>query len=118
MSSPTLRRDEDDVTASFELVADPRRRIALRVLSVADVPVAIADLAIEIARRECEDSDAEVDPERADRIRTALWHVHLPKLLQAGVVEFDPVRETVALGDPDASVERLLGSLPVEDARD
>lgn len=72
----------------FELLVSSRRRSALYVLYRSDGPVALSDLVAEVASME------DVAPER---IATALHQVHLPKLADAGVVEYDTEAETARL---------------------
>ncbi|RXK48413.1 DUF7344 domain-containing protein [Halorientalis pallida] len=45
------------------------------------------------------DAGPDVDPATHDRMHIALQHVHLPKLLECGLVEYDPDTGVVALGD-------------------
>lgn len=47
-------------------------------------------------------------PEWFDRVRIALYHNHLPKLCDAGVVAYDRDRRTVALARERERVVRLL----------
>lgn len=85
----------DDVLASL---ANERRRLTLRVLKDRDVPMARADLAREIAAYEI---DEEADPETVADLLASLHHVHLPKLEDAGLVEYDTADGTVAyVGHP------------------
>lgn len=43
-----------------------------------------------------------------DRVRTALYHVHLPKLAAVGLVEFDPVAKTASMREPSPSTRAFL----------
>ena len=93
----TTRADIDtdlSATAIFELLSNDRRRFALHALSRAVGAVEVSDLADQIALREGEHTH-----DRYERICTGLVHVHPPKLVEAGVVRFDPERETVQLLD-------------------
>ncbi|MFB6163729.1 MAG: ArsR family transcriptional regulator [Haloarculaceae archaeon] len=73
----------------FEVVAHGYRRRVLRRLSRADGPVSVTRLASEIAARDAGVPVGDVPPERRARVRTALVHVHLPKLAAAGLVTWD-----------------------------
>ena len=77
-----LRRDE-----RYELLAAERRRLAVDVLSERDTPVALDDLAAAVAARETTESDPGADA--VNRTAISLHHVHLPRLADAGVVEYD-----------------------------
>lgn len=94
-SGPQLSAD-----TTFSLLADGQRRRVLAYLSEMQGETAdVGDLAEHVAD--------EVDRRRA---LTALYHVHLPKLADAGVVEYDRRSETVRYtGDP--SVEATLDAV-------
>lgn len=55
------------------------------------------------------------DDESPDRKHLAiqLYHIHLPKLADHGLVEFDPETRTVQY-QPDKQTERVLDRLPEE----
>lgn len=65
------------------LMQNVRRRTALRALADRDAPLSLSELADDVVdrREEADDSAA---------VRTALHHVHLPKLAEVGIVEYDP----------------------------
>lgn len=79
----------------FDAFAHERRRLAIDILSDATAPMALADLAAEIAAREANHSGP--DPEHSKHVRTDLYHCHVPKLEAAGLLEFDCERRTVRL---------------------
>lgn len=81
---------------------DRLRRDVLGSLEEAGVPLSLADLAVELARRE---ADAEDDVwERAECLWIELYHNHAPALEAAGLVEYDQGRRTVSLSP--AAMER------------
>lgn len=61
--------------------------------------MALADVATEIASLELPDSDEGPDWELIERIYISLYHRHIPKLDDYGLVEFSMARRTVALAD-------------------
>jgi len=77
-----LSRDE-----RFELLAAERRRLALAVLSERDAPLGLDDLATAVATRQSDDGAPE--NEVIDRTAVSLHHVHLPRLGDADVVDYD-----------------------------
>lgn len=86
-------RDEGDDPA--DRLADPTRRRVLERLQAARVPLSLADLAVELARRETgADEDAW---DRADCYWIELYQTHVPALEAAGLVEYYPDRRTVSL---------------------
>lgn len=86
-----------------DLLADPQRRLALEILSEATAPLALADLATEIAAREEDQPAHTVDQDRAKRVLISLYHSHMPKLSDAGVLAYDETRRTAELTETDQS---------------
>lgn len=84
--------EEIPTTAIFDLLSDRRRRYALHYLSEQVGAVELSDLAEQVAL--CE-GDPSTD--RFERVCTGLFHSHLPRMEDAGVVQYDPTRETVEL---------------------
>lgn len=77
------------------VLADQIRLDVLTRLQDADVAVSLADLAVEFARQEVDDG---TDPwARAECYWIQLYHNHVPTLEEAGLVEYDRDRQTVAL---------------------
>jgi len=91
MSSP----DEQaiDWTPIYESLADGQRRRLLQFLSQATGAVDVAEAADYLL----ETGDGATTDERSDRIELRLYHVHLPRLADAGLVQWSPDRESVAL---------------------
>lgn len=89
--SPGGNRDdspsEDDL---FDVLSNERRRHAVRVLSGAEEPVAMADLAEAVAVREYGIDADDLETQQRRRVYTSLRQSHVPKLAEKGAVEFDP----------------------------
>lgn len=77
--------------------ANERRRAVLDALLAAAAPLALADLAVELVERERGPSPGASDHEAIQRCYVSLYHRHVPKLVDAGLVTFDDDRRTVAL---------------------
>lgn len=88
-----------DEQQPYELLTEPRRRHTLRALRDTDSPLALADVAAEISAHEQPTATETPDWDNIKRIYVALYHCHVPKLEDAGLVEFDMTRRTVALAD-------------------
>lgn len=93
-SDGATERSRDEV---FEVLAHRRRRYALRALRTAGGMLALADLAMEVARAEAEEEGTSYSSDRARRIRITLYHNHVPKMADADIVEFDEERNVVRL---------------------
>lgn len=107
---------QSDSGATFDdivrALADRRRRRILRYLRDHD-EVSESELADVLTGWLAADRESgRADPDDRERIRTALTHVHLPHLVDAGLVETDD--ETVRLADAtartDACVDGVLGA--------
>lgn len=105
MLDATDTHDDGDVMAAL---ADERRRAALAALADREPPVSLSELAAAVVDSEAggpnagdpstdggwtSDADAarraRLD-DRERRVTVSLYHVHLPRLDDAGVVSFDP----------------------------
>lgn len=81
-------------------LADPHRRRVLRHVGRREAPVHLADLARELARQA--DGNGENEPDAktdTQSIYVGLYHNHVPRLADAGLVSFDADRMTVTLAD-------------------
>lgn len=100
---------DSDEARLHRVLANSRRRHVLDVLGESDSPVTLADLAADLASRE---SDETADRERIERVQISLYHNHVPKLDDVGIVEFDATERTVSLDDSEeiAIANRLIQS--------
>lgn len=73
------------------VLADEYRRLAVEALFGRDGPIQIADLAAAVAEGIHEGASGDSERE----IATALHHVHLPKLADADLLDYDPESTTV-----------------------
>lgn len=78
-------------------IADERGRDILSALESQDEPFTRAELAREIVPR---DADGERQDEMVDSMEIQLHHVHLPRLEEAGLIEYDAAGDTVAYRGP------------------
>ncbi|QLG61526.1 DUF7344 domain-containing protein [Halorarum salinum] len=110
-SSVERTRSPDEL---FDALADRRRRDVLDLLRTHGGPMSLADLADEIAVREDETPITEVTPGDATRVYMSLYHTHVPKLADAGFLEYDRARDAVAPTDGASELDPILDA--VEDA--
>ena len=89
----------------FDALADRRRRYTLYYLhGISDGVATIDDISASVLAREPTPDDPD---EHSRRVKTALQHVHVPKLEDLGVVEYDPRSETVRYWSQPALEEWL-----------
>ncbi len=103
MATRTPPADADPRGAAFELMANRRRRHVLSYLRAhpqEDVP--IDDLTSQVIARELMAGDGPVDPES---VSATLHHVHLPKLAEAGLIEYDPETNVVHTAPVDGDCD-------------
>jgi hypothetical protein len=99
-------RVPDEVVA--DLLADDRCRRVLTALVAADTPLAVDDLARAVLARERGVDPADVDDEAAATLREELYQQSLPRLTPTGLVEYDSMLGTVALGNDDERVRSAV----------
>ena len=80
-----------------------RRRTTLSMLAGRSTPVDGVTIARAVAARETGTTPESVTPDRAEEVRTMLYHVHLPKLDEAGLIEYD--RDDDVVTDYDDGLE-------------
>jgi hypothetical protein len=90
--------DSLDTDTLFSILSVERRRYALYCLQQYRNPLTLADLADEVALLEHDErSVAQIPGEDIKSIYTNLYHSHVPKMDDAGVVEYDQTDDTVRL---------------------
>jgi DNA-binding transcriptional ArsR family regulator len=110
--------DPDRLDAVLDAMASPWRRRILYLLRERG-PVGLDDLADGLGTwNEVVDHGADGLPDDVEIVRVRLHHVHLPKLEDAGLVEYER-GEPVALAQLSGDIEELLDvagglELPVE----
>lgn len=120
----TMLRNDDDSAAPladsvdglplstedlFDALAPAERRRVLRCLSDSEFMMSLADLAAGAAALETDEDPAAVtDDEGPERAEIRLHHVHVPKLADAGLVDYDTRSKMVALTPAGERVSRRL----------
>ncbi|WP_158055766.1 DUF7344 domain-containing protein [Halorussus halophilus] len=93
--------------ALYDCLSHRHRRWTLAVLDQRERAVTVRELAEEIAAHERDESG---DP--ANKIRTSLYHVHLPKLTEIGLARYDEGARMVWLTD---DADDVVSDLPQTD---
>lgn len=95
-----LTRGQDrSLTDLYDALANDRRRTTLATLTEVESPVEGETLARYVAEAEQEPEDG-IPEETVERIHATLYHVHLPRLAETGLVTYDPDRDVV-IADTD-----------------
>ena len=98
----------------FDTVLDvcehKHRRIVLAALAEQQQSLSTDDLANAIVEHDYHTPPTEAADETVTKIQIALQHVHLPKLAEAGFVQYDSERQLV---EPTAQVDREESHLSV-----
>ncbi|WP_136590117.1 DUF7344 domain-containing protein [Salinigranum halophilum] len=107
---PELARD-----TLFELLKNQRRRDALQYLKDNDGWATLSDMAEHIAAKENDLPLEGINSKQRKRVYIGLYQCHLPKMADAGVVDYDKNRGTIELRDLAA---QLYPYLEVDSAAD
>jgi len=83
----------------FELLKNRRRREVLAYLLEAEETVTLGELAEQIAAWENDIDIAALSSDQRKRVYVALYQTHLPKMDDAGIVEYDQDRGLISLAD-------------------
>jgi DNA-binding transcriptional ArsR family regulator len=111
MSERGSSLDAEQLESTLGVLASQRRLRALVALRQRGTRLSVSTLADEVAVREFDATIDELSSETLLRVYNSLYHVHLPKLRDAGVVEYDPDAGTVELADDADDVERIIDSV-------
>jgi predicted transcriptional regulator len=102
--------DAHPADEAFDLLADARRRRLLTLVGE-HRELALPDVADEVAIDERDASIVDIDPDTVLDVYLSLYHDHVPRLVEAGLVEYDQERDLVAVGTEGASPQ----ASPVDD---
>jgi predicted transcriptional regulator len=91
----------------FSALAHPRRRYLVYTLA-ADDEWTLTELATKLVAWEADIDEAAVSQQARDRMYISLYHVHVPKLVDEGVITFDRDTETIARS---THAEQVLAAL-------
>lgn len=92
----------------FDALADEHRRHALYHLTARNVPVDLGELTTEVASGVADVQPGDVSDVARERVHLALYHTHLPKLVDLNVVTHDRVNETFAIADDVEHLDEYL----------
>ena len=95
-TSPAHLQDPQRFDDLLDALSHRYRRYVLVRLTASDSPIALADLATEIAAWHAR-SGADDSPPESEEVYLSLVHVHVPKLVDVGAVDIDSDRNCVTL---------------------
>lgn len=93
----------------FDILSSPRRRYVLYYLREYGGPVELTDLAEELAAWENDTTVEELSPQARKRVYVSLYQTHVPKLQEAGLIDYDSDSGELSLADETTSVDPYLG---------
>lgn len=91
----------------FEALAHPRRRYLLYTL-LEDTEWSLREIAAKVAAWEDGPPSRTVTDDEVERVYVSLYHNHVPKLADDGIVEFAEAEETIRRGDNADQVLAVL----------
>lgn len=104
---PTLSKSE-----VFELLSADRRQEVLRYLDNTEGKASLSELAEHIASLECDCDQSQLSSQQRKRAYVGLYQCHLPKMADAGVIDYNADRGLVQLNERSV---RLLNYLYFEE---
>ncbi|MFC7021022.1 MULTISPECIES: DUF7344 domain-containing protein [Haloarcula] len=102
---PELSRDR-----VFDILSSPRRRYVLHYLRTEESPIELTALAEEVAAWENDTTVEKLSSQDRKRVYVSLYQTHIPKLSEAGLIEYDSESGDVALSNQAAEIDPYLGT--------
>jgi DNA-binding transcriptional ArsR family regulator len=99
----------------FEILSADRRQEVLRYLDETGETANLGELAEHIASLECDCEISQLSSQQRKRTYVGLYQCHLPKMADAGVIDYNSDRGTVALNGRSG---RLLEYLYLEESEE
>lgn len=81
----------------YKLLAADHRRLTIDILAETTSTVELEELATEIAARKI---DLSPDDDVTERVATSLHHIHLPKMADVGLLDYDPELHLIKSAEP------------------
>jgi hypothetical protein len=107
MQGHASSRDPLGLDHVYEALGHPRRRYLCYSL-LGDEDPSLSELATKIAAWENDVSEEAVEDSVQERVYVSLYHAHVPKLVDDGIVDFDEATETLTAAE---NADRVLGTL-------
>lgn len=88
----------EEVDVALQLLSDRRRRLLIDVVRTYEEGLTLPDAAEEVAKRETGVPVTALSPEHIKDVYISLYHDHLPRLTDAGLLEYEQERDLVEPG--------------------
>lgn len=98
----------------FDVLSDARRRFVLACLREYATPMALADVADELATWEHDAPITQISEEEVTSLYLSLYHMHIPKMDDAGIIEYSQERDAVALTEDSEDIASLVDLPSIE----
>lgn len=106
--TPIVEEATEEIDTVLRTLSKPRRRSVLKQVCDHAGPISATDLAAAVVASEFDEFSAE----EQTRVFRSLRHVHLPKLAETGLIEYDRATETATATETGdnalASLQRSL----------
>lgn len=99
---------EFSIDAVLSLFAERRRRLAVSCLEQHEEALSLADLAEDIAIEETDASRSDIDRQDVSHVYLNLYHNHVPRLEDHGIVEYEQERGLIRLSEGTDPVLEIL----------
>lgn len=117
LSTVGRRRQTDQLPQAtvFDLLQNNRRRYAFHYLRQQEDVVTLSELSDHVAAWENDTTVEELSSKARQRVYVSLLQTHLPRMDNAGVVEFDKSAGTVQLSNAASTMEIYLETVPEQE---
>lgn len=117
-ASDGQQNDTSQISAdiAFTILKNQRRRFALHYLKEQSRPVKLSELAEQVAAWEEDTTVDSLPSKKRKSVYTSLYQSHLPKLADAGVIDYNRDRGVVALTESAPQLEDYLNVTASSDA--
>lgn len=109
---PELEQSPAEIDVLHDALAHEHRQIVLTYLIEAETTVDVSDLATSVAASASKTAETAASTEAIRRVTTGLLHMHLPKLDDAGFIQYDAARKTVSLSEDIGPIDQFLETRP------
>lgn len=100
--------NQDDL---FAALSHTHRRVVLQYLRTTGTPVSLDDIVTKLVAWEADQSSSNESAADRATFEVSLPHVHLPKLADAGLIEYDAAEQIVAFADETSELESHLETM-------